>query len=256
MCDQDSTLKRCSRCKIEKVTSDFQKNKSKKDSLGTECKACVKVYLKDWYIRNAGRQKEKGRSHYQANKQSYVDRAQEWAKQNPEKDRARRQRYAEENRDALRKKQRERHAANPEINRQKGRDWRKRNPDKSLEQVRKRQACKLRAMPVWADREEIKAIYAESRRISEATGIKHHVDHFYPLRGELVCGLHVPANLQIIPAHVNQSKGAKMPETLKEQTECPISPSSPSTTGNAFGAATQSPTAGQSRPSSACSIAA
>lgn len=257
MCDVDSTLKFCYRCKTNKQKTDFRKNRAKPDGLATECRECASRADKERYARNAELERAKRKAHYEANKQDYVRRAAEWAKRNPEKNKARRLRYDEENRQELRAKAREKYAANLERSRQKHRDWRKRNPDKSLEQVRKRQACKLRAMPAWADRSQIKAIYAEARRVSEATGIKHHVDHFYPLRGELVCGLHVPANLQIIPAHVNQSKGAKMPETLKEHPQpCHMSPLSPSITGNASGAETQSRMAGPTRLSSACSIAA
>ena len=73
-------------------------------------------------------------------------------------------------------------------------------------------ACKrrsdaiARATPPWADRKAIKKIYAESRRLTAETGEKHHVDHFYPLRGELVCGLHTPENLVVLTERQNVAK--------------------------------------------------
>ena len=58
---------------------------------------------------------------------------------------------------------------------------------------------------------QVRAIYKLRARISEATGIEHHVDHHIPLsRG----GKHHPDNLWVIPASENLSKGAKLPSEL------------------------------------------
>ena len=61
------------------------------------------------------------------------------------------------------------------------------------------------AIPKWADLEEIKKIYAEAGRLN-ADGKQVHVDHVVPLKHPLVCGLHTPANLEIISAQANWSK--------------------------------------------------
>ena len=65
------------------------------------------------------------------------------------------------------------------------------------------------ATPSWVDKRKLHEIYKNRVDISNETGIIHHVDHIYPLRGELVCGLHVPENLQIIPAYENMEKSNK-----------------------------------------------
>ena len=55
-------------------------------------------------------------------------------------------------------------------------------------------------------RAEMRALYKRARDLTKTTGIKHHVDHIYPLKHELFCGLHVPANCQVIPASMNSRK--------------------------------------------------
>ena len=69
--------------------------------------------------------------------------------------------------------------------------------------------CVWRATPPWADTAEINRLKREVRRRRRA-GEDVHLDHIVPIKGQAhgVCGLHVPANLQIISARENYSKGA------------------------------------------------
>lgn len=76
----------------------------------------------------------------------------------------------------------------------------------------KRRAAVARATPAWADMTKIAAVYAEADAITAATGIQHHVDHFYPVQGRRVSGLHVHNNLRVLLAKANLSKGARMIE--------------------------------------------
>ena len=62
---------------------------------------------------------------------------------------------------------------------------------------------KLNAMPNWVNKEELRKIYQNCPK-------GYHVDHMMPLRGKNSCGLHVPWNLQYLPASVNISKSNKL----------------------------------------------
>lgn len=78
--------------------------------------------------------------------------------------------------------------------------------------TRRRQAKMLLAIPRWSDRQAIRAIYAECRAMNETAGfVRYHVDHYYPIQGKLVSGLHVPSNLRIIEALENLKKKNAMP---------------------------------------------
>jgi hypothetical protein len=71
----------------------------------------------------------------------------------------------------------------------------------------RRRAAKLQRRPSWANEQLILAYHNEAKRLEELTGIKFHVDHIIPMQGELVSGLDVETNLQILTAHDNCSKG-------------------------------------------------
>lgn len=86
--------------------------------------------------------------------------------------------------------------------------WVASNRGKSLAINAKRRAKRLGAIPPWADLQRIKSVYLEAGRRIDA-GEDVHVDHVIPLRSPLVCGLHVPENLRIVPASENRSKSIK-----------------------------------------------
>lgn len=103
----------------------------------------------------------------------------------------------------------------------KSRRWRESNKEK-VAQINKRQyernrealilRSKLRfgelykATPAWSDKAKIRLIYQKARQLTDTTGIKHQVDHIIPLKSPLVCGLHVPENLQVLTANQNAKK--------------------------------------------------
>lgn len=91
-------------------------------------------------------------------------------------------------------------------------EWRLQNPEKHAARQARRRAVKLQATPPWLNDEHQKAILLEyelAKWCSDVIGVRYDVDHIVPLKGNLVCGLHVPWNLQVILASDNRSKGNK-----------------------------------------------
>lgn len=85
-------------------------------------------------------------------------------------------------------------------------EHRKANLHKYAFYAMKRHNLKLKATPPWLSETqylEIAAFYEIAKWYDEPM----HVDHIVPLQGKNVCGLHVPWNLQLLPALENISKG-------------------------------------------------
>lgn len=191
--------KACTRCKERKPLDGFHFWSRSKDGRRPRCKPCnvadalayakknaekVAAYQSDWTRRNP----EKRKANIEA-----------WRQRDPEHARALvRQR-------SLRAVERgtvaEWIAANPDKVRAIKRRWKAANLDAVAADQARRRAMELRAMPPWVDRALVDAVYSEAK----AEGLS--VDHIVPLRSKIVCGLHVPANLRLMPLRENIAKG-------------------------------------------------
>lgn len=83
-----------------------------------------------------------------------------------------------------------------------------------------RRALKLEATPTWltpAHFDAMRSTYDEAALLTRETGIPHQVDHIIPLRHALVCGLHVPWNLQVLTASTNKSKNNSFDGTMQNE---------------------------------------
>ena len=183
-------MKVCSACGDPKALSNFSKRKISKDGYRSVCKLCRADQTKKWC---------------KVNKDHVAERGKEYREANKEREAERRKKYNEANKGRVAERNKE---------------WRKANPDKIRSKNAKRKSIRLQAHPPWAatlKKRQIEEIYTLARMQSEATGKEYHVDHIHPLQapkvvmfeGEmipLICGLHVPANLQILEASVNCSK--------------------------------------------------
>lgn len=112
------------------------------------------------------------------------------------------------------------YSANAEAERARSRDFYRKNREriralaraqswKVLARTRLRQTRLQNATPKWVDRRWIEEFYQCAAELSKLTGVKHSVDHIIPIKGDGVCGLHVPWNLQVLPLEENKRKSNK-----------------------------------------------
>ena len=109
--------------------------------------------------------------------------------------------------------QRKYRAKNREDLNKKHSEYKKSNRDICNAQWMKYHAKKMGATPSWLTEEhhkQIRQIYAHAKECEMLTGDKYHVDHIIPLQGKNISGLHVPWNLQVLPADINISKSNKV----------------------------------------------
>lgn len=88
-------------------------------------------------------------------------------------------------------------------------EWVKANPHRRAVHCRGITA----AMPAWLSAEqmeEMRLVYEKARRLTRETGIRHEVDHIHPIRGDSLCGLHVPWNLRVVTITENKRKWRKL----------------------------------------------
>jgi hypothetical protein len=90
--------------------------------------------------------------------------------------------------------------ANPERNAANNSHWKKTNKGKVASYTAKRRAQERLAVPAWTNEEAVQNVYEEAARL----GLE--VDHIVPLVSKIVCGLHCPANFQLLPKRQNASK--------------------------------------------------
>ncbi len=86
------------------------------------------------------------------------------------------------------------------------------NKPKYLENFFRRKSAKLKASPPWLSQEhldEISYIYSLRQEVNSLSDYEYEVDHIIPLQGKVVCGLHVPWNLQLLPKEENRAKSNK-----------------------------------------------
>jgi 5-methylcytosine-specific restriction endonuclease McrA len=153
--------------------------------------ACLECVREDWAVDN---ERRKGKPKTEAAK-------------------AAAKRYYEKNRQAVIA----RAAARPvEEKRRLQAEYKDRNVDVVRADTSVRKRRHREATPRWltpAERLQMRDLYVQARKLTELTRERYVVDHIVPLRGEEVCGLHVPWNLRVITQEENLKKSNKHVDT-------------------------------------------
>jgi hypothetical protein len=193
-----SLFKICSKCNIEKSFESFSKSSSSKDGLQYKCKHCCKILSLERYKVKKVEMLAKNKQYREANKQKISAYSKTRRETDTEIVKAVKKKYRDSNRCELNAKNRK---------------YKAENLHKVSAWASKRRANKLQATPPWLtlqDYTEIEDLYLCARMFKLYTGQEYHVDHIIPLQGKTVCGLHVPWNLQVIPAKENLRKSNKI----------------------------------------------
>jgi hypothetical protein len=137
-----------------------------------------------------------------------TQQSKEWHLNNPERLREFRAKWAQVNRDKKAMQDQRWAEQNRERSNAHKKRWNKQNAGAKRALDRKRFAAQRQRTPVWLDvvdcaEMEFTYIWCNALR---SCGLDYHVDHIVPLQGKIVSGLHVPSNLQVIPAKLNLSK--------------------------------------------------
>jgi hypothetical protein len=191
-------MKVCLVCNNSKPLSEFYKRVDSPDGYRNDCKECRRTAsLKNHYDNQEQRKARFREAHAKrvsTNPNFYADLYASNKERNLQNSRNTYVRYA----DKWKAKQRL---------------WSKTNRGIANALGRKYKLKKANATPLWLSTEQLynmQCTYKVAAQLSETSSQKWHVDHIVPIRGKDVCGLHVPWNLQVLPAKMNMQKGNRI----------------------------------------------
>lgn len=153
---------------------------------------------------------EKSARYYRESTEKALAAQKKWRDKNKVQLANRQKRYRTENAEKIAESLRQWREVNKDRVADTKKQWVENNRGKKNASLSKRHAAKLNRSPIWLSEDDLWVIeeaYNLAKIRQQATGIVWHVDHIVPLQGKSVSGLHVPWNLQVIPAVENMSKG-------------------------------------------------
>lgn len=191
-------MKTCTTCGETKPVDQFYTNRGRP---GSQCKICIRSKVNAY--RNANPEEISARKlkYRLENKEAIYLKNKERYEENKEFIRLQQKGYYERNKAAVNSMNRDYYHNNKRKMREVAQAYRSANVDRHNAANAKRRAARKNAIAGWSDLKEIAKIYRKARE----SGM--HVDHIVPLQSELVCGLHVTCNLQLLTASENSEKG-------------------------------------------------
>lgn len=164
-------MKKCTKCGVIKAFAEFYKETRKPDGMQNHCKVCDNARKEVWVSLN----KEKAKNHQiKADSNKYIKNKSKIDERN--------------------------------------KTWKLNNPAKQRAIDARRRTAILNRTPKWLTEDDhwmIEQAYELAVLRTKMFGFYWHVDHILPLQGKRVSGLHVPINLQVIPAKENLAKSNK-----------------------------------------------
>jgi len=169
----------CLKCGEVKSLNSFYKKRGRPRGYQSYCKDCARLRTKRFRDENLEHCRNKGRELYGKDPKAAIQRVLKSRANNLEKFKA----YQ--------------------------RDYSRKNPVKVLAWDRTKAIKRQKRVPAWlteAQKKQIQEFYWLAKDLRAVSGEEYHVDHIVPLNGKDISGLHVPWNLQILPADLNNKK--------------------------------------------------
>jgi hypothetical protein len=191
-------MKTCRICHVEKPLIEFYKRSDSADKHDSRCKSCEKLRHAKTYLENREKVSSKRKQYCENHKEEKALYDKEYRLNNIDKIKVQNKNSYEKNKQKVL---------------ERSKVWKKNNPASVLAKNSRSRAKKFSATPSWLTKDHktfIEIQYQMAAFLTEQFGIKFHVDHIDPLKSEYLSGLHVPWNLQVIPAADNIRKSNKI----------------------------------------------
>lgn len=155
--------------------------------------------VKKWREENPGARTEEARLYRNKYPEKSLEKTKRWIANNTEKAK-----------EISRKSAAKQRQINSDVIKQRKLEYARNNKGIINAAVARRKAAKIQRTPLWADKDKTNAYYNVCAFFNEINGyVKYHVDHVIPMQGDIVSGLHVHTNLQILPWRDNVAKKNK-----------------------------------------------